>query len=84
LILEPEFKFLMDNYNKIISSKVQYTFSGYAVAQKKKLVTKKERCFALEKSIEYIEEKYGKEIKDDLTFDENDINILNKILKDIK
>lgn len=54
-ILEPEFKFLMDNYDKIISARVAHTFSGYAFAQKKKLITKKERYDSLKKALTYLE-----------------------------
>ena len=55
LTLEPEFKFLMDNHDKIISQRVLHTFSGYAMAQKKKLVVKKERYGSLSDALELIQ-----------------------------
>lgn len=49
-------KTLRENYDKFISKKVWYSFSGYAFAQKKKLETKRERFLNLQKGINWIEE----------------------------
>jgi uncharacterized protein len=54
-VCEPEFQFLLDNYQKIVSQRVFHTFSGYAYSQKAKLVTKKERYTSLKAAIELIE-----------------------------
>lgn len=65
LWMEPEFKFLMDNYKRIISQKVIHSFSGYAFSQKKKLTTKAERFHNLETAIKSIEAVYSEnELKD--------------------
>jgi predicted nucleotidyltransferase len=60
LILEPEFKELIDNYRKIVSTKVLHTFTGYAFSQKKKLMVKKERYTSLKEGLDFIEEKIFK------------------------
>ncbi len=54
-ICEPEFQFLVDNYEKIISQRIFHSFSGYAYAQKSKLITKKERYESLGKALEWFE-----------------------------
>lgn len=43
IICEPEFRELMDNYDKLVSQKIFHSFTGYAYSQRKKLVTKRDR-----------------------------------------
>ena len=73
LICEPEFQYLIDNYDKIVSLKVQHTFSGYAYSQKQKLVTKKERYLSLSEGLKYLENIAKKENKDLDTLLENQL-----------
>jgi len=54
LVLEPEFQEIIDNYDKIISQKVFYSFTGYAYSQRKHLIVKRERYQSLEKALEYL------------------------------
>lgn len=54
LVLEPEFQEIINNYDKIISQKVFYSFTGYAYSQRKHLVVKRERYQSLEKALEYL------------------------------
>lgn len=60
-ILEPEFKFLMHNYDKIISKRVFKTFTGYAFSQKKKLTVKSERYNSLVDAVVNIEAGYTRD-----------------------
>lgn len=46
---------IRDNADKFVSKKVWYSFSGYAFAQKKKLMTKRERFLNLRKGLEWID-----------------------------
>jgi predicted nucleotidyltransferase len=63
LILEPEFKELIDNYDKIVSQRVLHTFTGYAFSQKKKLITKKERFMAISEGVDQLEYMIFKTLK---------------------
>lgn len=58
IICEPEFQELIDNYEKIISTKVYHSFGGYSYGQKRKLVTKRERYNNLHYAVNAIEEVY--------------------------
>jgi len=53
LVCHPLFQELIDNRSRIISAKVFHTFSGYAHAQKHKLVTKRERFQSLKVGLEW-------------------------------
>lgn len=55
IILEPEFKELIDNYEKIVSTRVFWTFTGYAYSQRKHLIIKRERFIGLTEAVEYLE-----------------------------
>jgi hypothetical protein len=79
LTLEPEFKYLIDNYEKIVSQKVYHTFTGYAFSQERKLTVKAERYKSLEKSIRYIERNFNLNTSYELTEEEADK--LNRRLK---
>jgi uncharacterized protein len=73
---EPEFKFLMDNYDKIISTKVFHTFTGYAYSQKKKLEVKRDRYYSLVESIKWIDSYFGNKVenpKEKITDFESDL-----------
>ncbi len=58
ITLTEEFKYLQDNFEKIISQKVYVTFGGYAQSQKKKLEVKAQRYKGLVEVVEYIETFY--------------------------
>lgn len=59
LICEPEFQELMDNYEKLISEKIVHSFTGYAFAQRKKLVVKKERYTYLEEALDWMNQEFA-------------------------
>lgn len=82
VVCEPEFQVLMDNFDKIISTRVLHTFTGYAFSQKKKLMVKKERYGSLVQSTEFMLNHFGEELtnsKAKLT--EEDSVTLNENLK---
>jgi predicted nucleotidyltransferase len=82
IICEPEFQFLIDNYNKIISQKVYYTFTGYAFSQKKKLEVKSTRYNSLVEACKLLEDYYFSEIKDPKSkLSKVDAEILNTEIK---
>jgi uncharacterized protein len=54
IICKPEFQFLIDNYDKIVSRRAMHAFGGYAFSQKEKLMTKKERYGSLKLALEYV------------------------------
>ena len=56
LLLEPEFKEIIDNYDKIISTRVFHSFTGYAYSQRKHLVVKRERFRSLGVGLKYLED----------------------------
>ena len=76
LLEEPEFKFLRDNYDKIVSQKIYYSFSGYAFSQKKYLITKKERYLSLKNAVEYLDS-----ILEERAITQPEADKLNSILK---
>lgn len=81
-VCEPEFKILMDNCDKIVSTKTFHTFTGYAFSQKKKLETKRERYGSLLQSIDWMNEYFSEDVynsKAKLT--EDDAEKLNSNLK---
>lgn len=59
IICEPEFQELIDNYHKVISTKILHTFTGYAFSQRKKLMVKKERYGNLCTAVANIERDFG-------------------------
>ena len=59
IVLEPEFQFLIDNRDRIVSKRIFNSFTGYAISQKNKLVGKSERYHSLNEGIKKIEtDKY--------------------------
>ena len=85
LVNSPEMKFLFDNRDKILSKRVLYSFSGFAYAQKSKLIVKKERFYSLVESSKWIERNISKNrLEDDCKenqITEDESNTLNKMLK---
>jgi uncharacterized protein len=61
-VCDPIFKYLMDNSDKIISQKAKHTFSGYAHAQKQKLVTKRDRFNSLGAAVPLFEKWLEKDL----------------------
>lgn len=53
-ILEPEFRELIENSDKIVSTKVFHSFTGYAYSQRKHLVNKRMRFKSLEEAKSYL------------------------------
>lgn len=49
---------LRENYEKIVCKKVWWSFSGYAYAQRKKMVVKKERYQSLVSAISWLESQF--------------------------
>lgn len=82
-VMEPEFQFLMSNYQKILSQRVFFTFTGYATSQKKKLTVKSERYGSLVEAVKYLEEMYSvKDLTDTTTsLTEEDGMGLNALVK---
>jgi predicted nucleotidyltransferase len=85
LVTSPEMQFLFDNREKIISKRVLHSFSGFAHAQKSKLIVKKERYFSLIAAVEWIEKNISKErlgVDNQTTsLTEVESDILNKTVK---
>ncbi len=80
LILEPEFKSLMENYPRIISKSVINRFLGYALSQKDKLTVKASRYFSLQQAIKHLEENYPDKIATEEALSEELSEKLNSIL----
>jgi predicted nucleotidyltransferase len=72
---------LRENTDKIISKRVWNSFTGYAYAQRKKMVTKRERFLNLQKGIKLCEERDWDLEDKCYTLTEEDASILNEILK---
>lgn len=84
LVCSPLFQELIDNRDKIISAKVFHTFSGYAHAQKHKLVTKRERFSSLREAlVDLFPTKYSEaELQDPKRkFTDTEAQQLNWVLK---
>jgi len=54
-IISPEFEFLRENCDKILSKKIVASFGGYALAQIRLLFTKRDRFISLKKAFAYLE-----------------------------
>lgn len=78
--VEPEFRFLMDNYQKIISQRVFHTFTGYAFSQKKKLTVKSERYKSLIRATIVIGKEWDQK-PHDYVLTEEDAEELNSLVK---
>ena len=82
IVCEPEFQTLIDNYDKIISTRVLNTFTGYSFSQKKKLMVKKERYGSLVQSVDYMENEFVEAIIDSKSkLTETEATYLNKNLR---
>ena len=83
IVCEPEFKTLMLNYDEIISEKVLHSFTGYAFAQRKKLLGKKERYTSLVEGIKLIEAEFGVDVLNNrkYTLTQKDSDWMNENLK---
>ena len=85
LSTSPEIQFLFDNRDKILSKRVLYSFSGFAYAQKSKLIVKKERFYSLVNAIDWIERSISKdrlnEDNEDNQINSEEADILNKTVK---
>lgn len=83
LILEPEFKELMDNVDKLISQKVFHTFTGYAYSQRKKLAVKSSRYGSLVEVVDFLEKSV--DVKDTKSKLDTDVSKkLNRMLDHYK
>jgi len=82
LICEPEFQPLIDNYKKLISQKIYFSFTSYAYSQKKKLITKKERYASLTNGIKLVENRFTKDQLTDRKYGltQDDADWMNKNL----
>jgi predicted nucleotidyltransferase len=74
-------KELRDNADKIITKRVWKSFSGYAMAQKKKLMTKRERFLNLQKGIKLIENSSWDQTDKKVLLDEVTASLLNETMK---
>ena len=85
LFTSPEMQFLFDNRDKILSKRVLHSFSGFAHAQKSKLIVKKERYFSLIVAAEWMDNNISKDRlkldnqENQITIEEADL--LNKTVK---
>jgi hypothetical protein len=65
LVSSPEWEELVTNYERVLSSRVYRTFTGYAYSQKKKLTVKAERYNSLCSTVDFLEEKFTKDTLSD-------------------
>ena len=69
------------NADKIITKRVWKSFSGYAMAQKKKMITKRERFLNLQKGIALIEDSTWDQTDKTVVLDEATAQLLNETMK---
>lgn len=80
ITIEPEFKYLMDNYPRIICKTAIKRFLGYALSQKDKLTVKATRYFGLQQAIKYLEENHSDKIMTQDAISDEVSEKLNSIL----
>jgi hypothetical protein len=79
LVSSPEWEELVANYERVMSSRVYHTFTGYAYSQKKKVTVKAERYNSLCSAIDYTSNLlYDAKVK---YIDEVTANLLNDTVK---
>ena len=83
LVTSPIWEELQSNYEKIISQKVWYSFSGYAYSQRKNMIVKRDRYNSLVKGVDYIEKAYshGELVDPKYAISEKESSDLNGLLK---
>jgi predicted nucleotidyltransferase len=64
IIIEDEFAVFKNNIDKLISSRIYDSFTGFAISQKKKLEYKAKRFNQLKYALEHLEEGHSSEITD--------------------
>jgi len=79
--MTPVFQELIDNRDKIVSQKIYYSFTGYAFAQRKKLIVKKERYTSLVEGVKFLETVYKDKLGSKYPIKDEDADALNTSLK---